>query len=213
MVKKSCDEAWVVLKNCEPELSYILAELFDIYLTDSCFSDFWKVSLVVLVFKNAEEISTAKNYYPVRLLLAVSKVFEKLLNNRIDDHVKKCGIFSDSQYGFRSSQSTADFLTVVSDRISRSFNWSGATRAVALDTFKVFDRVWHAGLLHKLNSYGISGQIFGFFSFFLSNGRLWVVLDGESSQESSVKAGVSQWFILGPTPFILYINDLPDDAI
>ena len=213
MVKKSYDESWVVLKNCEPELSYILAELFDIYLTDSCFSDFWKASLVVLVFKNAGESSTAKNYCPVRLLLVVSKVFEKLLNNRIDDHVKKCGIFSDSQYGFRSSQSTADFLTVVSDRISRAFNWSGATRAVALDTFKVFDRVWHADLLHKLNSYGISGQIFGFFSFFLSNGRLWVVLDEESLQESSVKAGVSQWFILGPTPFILYINDLPDDAI
>ena len=213
MVKKSCDEAWVVLKNCEPELSYILAELFDKYLKESWFPDCWKVSSVVPVFKNVWERSTAKNYRPVSLLSVVSKVFEKLVNNRIVDHLEKCGLFSDFQYGFRSSQSTADFLTVVSDRISRSFNWSGATRAVALDTFKVFDRVWHAGLLHKLNSYGISGQIFGFFSFFLSNGRLWVVLDGESSQESSVKAGVSQWFILGPTPFILYINDLPDDAI
>ena len=69
----------------------------------------------------------------------------------------------------RSSQSTADFLTVVSDRTARAFNRSGATRAVALDISKTFDRVWHAGLLHKLKSYGISSQIFGLISSFLSN--------------------------------------------
>ena len=81
-----------------------------------------------------------------------SKVFEKLVNNRIVHHLEKCGIFSDFQYGFRSSRSTADLLTVVSDRIDRAFNGSGATRAVALDMFKAFDRVWYAGLLHKLKS-------------------------------------------------------------
>ena len=68
------------------------------------------------------------------------QVFEKLRNNRIVDHLEKCG-FSDFQYGFRSSQSTADLLTVVSHRIARAFNKSGATRAVALDISKAFDRV------------------------------------------------------------------------
>ena len=58
--------------------------------------------------------------------------------------------FSDFQYGFRSSRSTADLLTVVSDRIARAFGRFGATQAVAVDISKAFDRVWHAGLLHKL---------------------------------------------------------------
>ena len=53
-------------------------------------------------------------------------------------------------YGFRSSRSTADLLTVVSDRIARTFNRPGATRAVSLDISKALDRVWHAGVLHKL---------------------------------------------------------------
>ena len=147
----------VVLLNCEPELSYMLAELFNMCLKESCFPDFWKVSLVVPVFKNVGERSTAKSYRPVSLLSVVSKVFEKLVNNRIVDHLEKCGLFSDFQYGFRSSRSTADFLTVVPDRTASAFNRSGATRAVAFNISKAFDRVWHAGLLQKRRSYGISG--------------------------------------------------------
>ena len=83
----------VILKSCEPELSYILAKLFNICLKESCFRDCWKVSSVVPVFKNVGERSTAKNYRPVSLLSVVSKVFEKLVNNRIVDHVEKCGLF------------------------------------------------------------------------------------------------------------------------
>ena len=82
-----------------------------------------------------------------------------------------------------------------------------------LDISKAFDRVWHAGLLHKLKSYGISGKVFGFVSSFLRNRRLQVVLDGKSSQEYPVNDGVPQSSILGLTLFLLYINDLSDDVI
>ena len=95
------------------ELSYILTELFNKCLKESSLPDYWKVSSVVPVFKTVGERSTAKNYHPVSLLSVVIKVFEKLVNNRILDH-----------------------------------------------------------LLHKRKSYGISGQIFGLISSFLSNRQL-----------------------------------------
>ena len=147
-------------------------------------------------FKNVGERSASNNYCPVSLLSGVSKVFEKLINNRFFDYLEKCSLFFDVPYGFRYSRLTADLLTVLYDRIARDFNKSGATQLVALDIPKAFGRIWHAGLLHKRMSYGISGHIFGFISSFLSN--RWLRLQG---------------FVLGPTLFVLYINDLPDDVI
>ena len=87
----------VVLKNCEPELSYTLAEL--LYVSERVlFFRLLEGLIVGPVFKNVGERSTGKHYHPV-----VSKVFEKLVNNRTVDHLEKSGLFSDFQYGFRSS--------------------------------------------------------------------------------------------------------------
>ena len=162
----------VVLKNSELEISYILAELYSKCLKEFVFQIVgrfhqWSPYLRMLG-KGLQLGITALSVF----LSVISQVFEKLVNNRIVDHLEKCGLFPDFQYGFRSYRSTADLPTVVSDRIARAFNRSGSTRAVALDICKAFDRVWHAGLLHKLKCYGISGQIFGLISSFLSKRRL-----------------------------------------
>ena len=91
---------------------------------------------MVPVFKN---IGDQLVYHPVNLLWVLIRVFEKLVNNRIVDHLEKCDLFCDFQYGFRSSRSTADLLTVVSDRIARAFNRFGATQTLVLDISKAFD--------------------------------------------------------------------------
>ena len=85
---------------------------------------------MVPLFKNAQEWSTAKNNHPVSLVSAASKVFEKLVNNRFVDHIQKCGLFCDFPYDFRSSQSTADLLSLACYKIARAFNRSGATRYI-----------------------------------------------------------------------------------
>ena len=89
-----------VLKTCEPEVSYILAELFDMALKESfC----WKVLLMVPAFKNVGKRSAAKNCCPFNLLCVVSKFFDMVVIDMIVDHLEKCGLFSDFHYGFKSS--------------------------------------------------------------------------------------------------------------
>ena len=122
-----------------------------------------------------------------------SKVCKKFVNNWLADHLEKCGLFSNFQYGFRSSLSTTD-QTDTSDRITSALNQSGTTQTVAHDISKAFNRVWHVGLLHKLKSYEISGPIFGLTLSFLSNRQLWVVLDGKSSKEYPVKDTMKAYF-------------------
>ena len=120
----------------------------------------------------AKNCSKNSNHDDAGILLTV---FRNFIISVTPNNLEKCDIFSDFQYGSRSSRSTTDLLAVASDRIARVFNRSRATRAVALDISKAFHWVWHVGLLHKFKSYGISGQIFGLISSFLSNRQLWVV--------------------------------------
>ena len=131
---------------------------------------------MVPVFKNVRERSTTKNYHPVSLLSVVSKIFEELVNNRFIDHLEKCGVYSDFQYDFRSSRSTADPLTVASDRIAR----------VLMDLRLL--EPWH--LIYQGFRQGVScwsssqaqNLFFGVISPFLSKKWLRVILDGTSPE-------------------------------
>ena len=135
-----------VLKKSETELSCMLAELFNICLKESCFPDYWKVSSVVPVFKNVRKKSIAKNYRSVSLLSVICKSLWKTCNRIV--------ITSRNVASFLISNVVSGLnvqLIVVSDRIARAFNRSGAIWAVALDISKDVDRVWHAGHLHKFD--------------------------------------------------------------
>lgn len=80
-------------------------------------------------------------------------------------------------------------------------------------TSKAFDRVWHCALLNKIRSFGISGKIYAILKSFLCERKISVVLDGQCSQTYSISSGVPQGSILGPTLFLMFINDLPDNLI
>ena len=83
------------MRDCEPKLSYIVAELFIKCLKETCFPDCWKISSVVPVLRMLGKGLKLKTTALSVFFSVVSKVFEKLVNNRIVDHLEKFGLFSD----------------------------------------------------------------------------------------------------------------------
>ena len=107
----------IVLKMCSPQLSPLLAKLYNKCLFESCFTSCWELSSGVPAYKNDGERSDPGNYRPIRLLPIMSKIFESFVNDRISKYLEGTGIFSDLHYGFRAFRSTADLLTVLGERI------------------------------------------------------------------------------------------------
>ena len=151
-----------------------------------------------------QRVPFVKIYYLVGLLSVVSKIFEQLVINRHVYHLERKWFSSDFEYSFGSFGSTVDLLTVRPNRVARVFNVSCTTPNVVIDISKAYDMVWHAGLLHKFGSYGISGQFSSLFSLFLIKSLPCIVLE--------IFGRMSYWLQLysWTYSFLLYINDHAD---
>ena len=139
----------------------------------------------------------------------VHKVFEKLINNKNVNHLEKCGLFLISSMVLGLLDQLQIFSQLYLIELLVLLTGLGLLELWHL----IYPRLWHAGPFLRLKSYGILGQIFSLIPSFLSIRWRQVVLDGMSSQEYPVNAGGPQGSILGPTLFLLYINNLPENVI
>ena len=197
----------IVLKNCAPELAPILGKLYRLSYSMGCYPSVWKHAHVCPVPKKGTK-SDPSNYRPIAITSILSKVMETIINKHVLNFLESHALISDHQYGFRHGRSTGDLLAFVTNQWAQAIDSFGECRVIALDIAKAFDRVWHAGLLSKLPSFGFNPTLISWTKSFLSGRSISVRVDGALSETFPINAGVPQGCVLSPTLFLIFINDL-----
>lgn len=204
-----------VLKFVAKYISEPLAVVINDSFSSGTFPDRLKTSKVIPIHKKGDKLQST-NYRPVAIPTAITKIFEKNLNKRLIDYLTQNNIILDNQFGFVQGKSTSDAMYDSLNHIYEEIDRRNSVLGMFFDLSKAFDTVNYDILLRKMWAYGVRGIPYNLFSSYLTNRKSVIAIRGHAkgisreyfSSVMDITCGVPQGSILGPTLFLLYVNDL-----
>lgn len=201
-----------VIKSVKSLLIPPLTKIFNRILEQGTFPSVLKVSKLVPIFKTGDPLVLG-NYRPIACVPILSKVFESLLKIRLTTYFEENSLFSSRQFGFRSGRSTVDAVLELTEFVIDSMEHGSFATASMFDVSKAFDCVDPEILASKLQYYRVSLNFINIIKSYLSNRKIVTSYGGAYSRGCTVNLGIVQGSIIGPTLFLIAINDLPDSVL
>ena len=202
------DISTFLIKSVKFDLIKAVTTTVNQSLTTGIFPDNLKLAKVIPLFKKGDPTSI-NNYRPISLLPALSKIFERVIYNQINNYFTLNNLYYEGQYGFRSKHSTELAALDIIDTITSRMEKGNIPITIYLDLSKAFDTLNHTILLDKLKFYGIQGSSLNLIENYLKNRKQCVEINNIRSAFTNILTGVPQGSILGPLLFIIYMNDIP----